>query len=306
MVGPVPAWGGDGLAELQSMRVGDIGRTLVDWKLVVLGLLSAVVVALLWGGDAIRPGSLSRAGVRDVKPLPAAMWLFGAFVVLLSAPLAHEAARAQGWVVGPDAGSLRRTLAPMSLAWLAGLVTSLGMLYMAARAAPGSGLKPAWIDGVIGVGLFLLAAPLVLLAGEAALLLHESIRGEPEPAIAHPALTMLVNHRGEAWSWAIILGAVIGAPILEETVYRVFLQSAVLRATGRAWVAIAVSAIVFGAMHAVGPQGVKWYAALQVGVLGLCCGLAFERTKRVVTPMAMHAAFNAVNIVLALWSGAET
>lgn len=95
----------------------------------------------------------------------------------------------------------------------------------------------------------------------------------------------------------------VGAPLVEELIYRVFLQSSIARATGLPWIGILVAAVVFAVAHAVGPaeQRIPWYAAVPIGVLGLACGLAYERTKRLLVPITMHAAFNAMNIAMAMW-----
>ncbi len=104
--------------------------------------------------------------------------------------------------------------------------------------------------------------------------------------------------------WALIAAAVVGAPLVEEMIYRVFLQSSISRATGLPWVGILAAAVVFAVAHAVGPaeQRVPWYAAVPIGVLGLACGLAYERTKRLLVPITMHACFNAMNVAMAMWA----
>jgi membrane protease YdiL (CAAX protease family) len=286
------------------MRLADVGETLSDWRRWLLVGGAGLVLVLLWGGDAIRPGSLQRAGLRNVKPLPTPVWFMAGILVLLTPALVHGALGEVGWLVGGSEGSLRATTAPQALSYLAGMAVAIGLVLMAHRAAPEAGLKIDWIDVPVGAGLLLLASPLVLLTGDLALLVHKSLAAAPESALAHPLLTKMVEGRSDPWAWVLIGSAVIGAPVVEEIVYRVFVQSGLLRLTNHAWVSVIATAAIFGTVHAIGPASgaLPWYAAVEVGVLGLCCGAAFERTKRLGVPIAMHAVFNAANIAVAMWT----
>lgn len=292
-----------GLRGIESMRLSDVGRTIAEWRLGLLIAGSILVLILLWGGDAIRPGSIARSGIRDVKPLPVPVWIMGACIVLLAPMLVATPVSRMTALVGEDAQALRAVAVTNGVAYLAGVAVAFGLLIMAGKAAPNAGLKFDWIDGPVGLGLLLLVAPLVLLMGDLSALVHRSLTAEGTAALAHPLLTLMTENAGSPWTWLLIAGAVIGAPIVEEVVYRGFLQSGLLRLTGHAWVSAIIAAVVFGVVHTLGGEdsGVPWYAAVQVGVLGLCCGAAFERTKRIGVPIAMHAAFNAVNIAVAMW-----
>jgi membrane protease YdiL (CAAX protease family) len=46
--------------------------------------------------------------------------------------------------------------------------------------------------------------------------------------------------------------------------------------------------------------GVPWYAIVTLFVLSVCLGAAFERWRSIGVPIAMHMAFNAGNVVLAM------
>ena len=50
---------------------------------------------------------------------------------------------------------------------------------------------------------------------------------------------------------------------------------------------------------------VPWHALLPIFGLGLACGVAYERTKRVGVPITMHICFNGLNVMLALMIGAD-
>jgi len=95
---------------------------------------------------------------------------------------------------------------------------------------------------------------------------------------------------------------VLGAPIVEELVYRVFIQSAIIRVIGGVWPGVLITAGIFAAVHRIGDpeSAVPWVALAPIFVLGLAMGIAYERTKRVGVPILMHMAFNAVNVGMAL------
>ncbi|GIK19788.1 MAG: CPBP family intramembrane metalloprotease [Leptolyngbya sp. PLA2] len=281
---------------------------MADWRVGLLAAASALVLVMLWAGDAIRPGSLQRSGERDLKPFPWPIWLFPGLLTFAALALTASAASAWPWLVGPESGALRYHAAVQGATYLIGGIVALGLVYMMAHAAPNAGLRPLWSDLPIGMGLYVLALPLVLLSGELAVRMHASIGGAlPADGVAHPTLALMLQGAqggGSAWVWALIAAAVVGAPLVEEMIYRVFLQSSISRATGLPWVGILAAAVVFAVAHAVGPaeQRVPWYAAVPIGVLGLACGLAYERTKRLLVPITMHACFNAMNVAMAMWA----
>ncbi|GMU37939.1 MAG: CPBP family intramembrane metalloprotease [Phycisphaerae bacterium] len=81
------------------------------------------------------------------------------------------------------------------------------------------------------------------------------------------------------------LGAVIVAPLCEEAFFRGIVQPALANWTSRG-VAIAASAVIFGAAH---PQ---LHAIPPLIVLGVVLGVLYERTRSVLIPAAVHALFN--------------
>lgn len=288
------------------MRLSEVGQAISDWRLVLLIGGTVLVFVMLWAGDAIRPGSMKRSGLRNVKPLPAPVWFLSACIAMLAPSLVAGSLSQMEFLVGGSPESLRAIASVQGLSYLAGIAVAIGLVIMASKAAPQSGLKLHWVDMAVGLGLLLLVLPLVLLAGDLAQLVHRELRGGETEQLAHPMLRMMVENTSSPWTWVLIASAVIGAPIVEEVVYRGFLQSGLMRVTNHAWFSLIVAAAVFGTVHALGPKesALPWYAAVQVGVLGICCGAAFERTKRLSVPIAMHATFNAINVGFAMWGAA--
>ncbi len=288
------------------MRLSDIGHQLRQWKLPLLIASSILVLILLWSGDVIRPGSMGRSGRRNVKPLPVPIWLMVGFLIYLAPGMIHQSLEQVPWIVGQDTQGLQATAAPITLSYFLAAIIAIGLMVMTHKAAPEAGLKIDWIDPPIGLGLLILSLPLVLLCGDLAELINQSLSHQqgPPSEIAHPLLQLIVDNRHEPWTWALIAAVIVAVPIVEEAIFRVYLQSALQVVLRNTWAAIFAASAIFGTLHAIGSQDTSspWYAAVQVGMLGVCMGAAYERTKRVGVPIAMHAAFNALNVAMALWS----
>ena len=118
---------------------------------------------------------------------------------------------------------------------------------------------------------------------------------------------------------AISLGAIVGAPVVEELIFRMGIQSGALAFCKRPAVAVALSTAIFVLVH-VGPgtfaaapdaaaplqaqpaaqqaqpAGVFWTALPALAVLGWILGVTYERTRSIFVPILVHMGFNAVNI----------
>jgi len=122
------------------------------------------------------------------------------------------------------------------------------------------------------------------------------VTGHPPAPIAHPTLEVLAKHPGEPWAMGLIAGAVLGAPVVEELVFRACLQTAVLRATGHRGAAIGVATAAFVSVH----LGLPAHTLLPLAGLSVALGVAYERTRSLAVPVVMHALYNALNVVLVL------
>jgi membrane protease YdiL (CAAX protease family) len=194
----------------------------------------------------------------------------------------------------------------VQLSSMAGAASAGGLLLrLLARATDGpgealaAGLRFRWTDIPVGAGCFLLAAPLLACASMLAVAVHTRLVGEPPDPIAHAALRDMIDHQSSAWVWAVVGAAVVGAPLVEEIIYRVLLQSAFRALLRRPWTAIALTASVFALMHRGGEEPVPWHAVALLWCLGVALGVAYERTWRPGVPIVIHAMFNAVNVALA-------
>ncbi|TVQ60389.1 MAG: CPBP family intramembrane metalloprotease [Phycisphaerales bacterium] len=296
-LGAGSAFAGSG-APVEDVRLGDILELLYRWRLALLALATLAVACLLWAGDVIRPGSIARSGQRDVNAYPAMIWIFAALLVYLTTAMSYTFAAQQPWITAqaPD-GSLRYTAAVTGAAMTIAAIVAIGMSYLMARGVTKTGLRVHPADLPLGLLALLLAYPVVALVGSLAAGAHAAITSEPPSQLAHPILEALSGNLADPWAWLLIAAVVLGAPIVEEILYRGFLQSAMLRAFKSPWIAIVCTSLVFTLAHA--PGGIPWYALLTLFTLSIALGLAFERTRHIGVPIVMHVAFNALNIAMA-------
>jgi len=297
---------GDSLADwidrAQNLEVREaldqIGESWVQIMLVLAGVVTVILVA----SGVLRPGGFRAAGVRDVSPWPVPMWFFAGLLVFLAYPIAGGAAAEADWLFrGAEPTSFQREALSMAFGCLAATVVGIGVLFAMGKTAPDAGLKAGPMDLMVGLGGFLLAFPLIEVAGIGSAALFQQVTGQAPTPLAHETLRQIVSHRDDPWVWVLVGAVVVGVPIVEELVFRVGLQSAILRVTGSAWAGVIVTSLAFTALHwgTVPPDG--WYAFGKLFVLSMALGIAFERTKKAGVPISMHMIFNGITVALALW-----
>jgi membrane protease YdiL (CAAX protease family) len=168
-----------------------------------------------------------------------------------------------------------------------------------AEQVEGLDFLPRWRDAGAGALGLLAMYPLAQTASTAAVMVWVVATGlRPDP-VSHATLRLIKEQFGHPATWAVVLGAVVLAPVAEELMFRVFVQSAMLRATGRAWVAVGLASLAFAGVHlGTGLELRDAHALVPLFVIGLSLGTAYERTRRVWVPIVMHMGFNAVNVGL--------
>lgn len=288
-----------GAWSLEGMSLSEVLGLAMEWRIPLLCVAAFLVFLLLWMTDTLTPGAMIKNG-RDIKPHTGLVWLTGAFLVMMCLMFAGSTFASQTWITGADPSSLRYRAAPSAGAYALTAAIALGLVQVVGRAAPKAGMGLAGMDLFSGIGCLLLALPLILLVSELAVIAHVGITGQQARPLAHTTLQQLSAKPDDPWRWALIAGAALGAPVVEEVIYRGFLQSAMLRMFGSPWVAITATSLAFALMHATGSQPVPYYALAPIFVLGMSMGLAFERTKRIGVPIVMHMGFNALNLYLAM------
>lgn len=110
----------------------------------------------------------------------------------------------------------------------------------------------------------------------------------------HVLLRMLVQ-LSCTWKAVAVLSGVVLAPLAEEAMFRGLLQSMLRQVTGKPWLAVLVTSVVFALVHFASPQNVPAIFALSVVL-----GYNYERCGRLYPVMLLHAIFNAVFMAIAL------
>ena len=156
------------------------------------------------------------------------------------------------------------------------------------------GNPPARLGRRVALVFFasILAIGLCPLIGEATVrvILHfwPSYQFDPHP-------TIKALHDGLQPQWVVVglwIGAVAVAPIAEEFFFRGLLQSLLAGIVSNRWLAIGLSAAVFGTVHLSQPETIVALTAL-----GVLLGYAYERTGALVAPIMIHAVFNLKTLI---------
>lgn len=274
-----------------------------QWTIVASFVAAPLVLVILWLADVTRPGSFARHSGRDTAGQPAMIWLFAGVVTFFASRVGALLAVGAFGLGQGDLGTLRGSAIVGSGASVVGIASGLAMAWLVASAPKGaqSGLTAKWKDVPIGLGAVVLAAP-VLVALQALLVeVTRRVTGTAPDPVAHDVLKLIIGPLDDPWRLLLIAGAVVGAPIAEELTFRAFIQSGLVRACDSAginrWLGVIAASVLFAGVHAgVAPP----HALVALFGVGLCFGIAFERTGRLGVPIVMHAAFNAANIAVAV------
>jgi membrane protease YdiL (CAAX protease family) len=277
------------------------------WLQIAVGVL---MLAILWFGNVIKPSALGGAkagsgsggggGGGGGGGQPWWAMLFAALVIYIAMALGAQAmtlqVQNQAWPflekVATDSTKGKAFILLANFG--AGLLAGGAMLALAI-----GGLKrPSASQLGLGVLAILVLFPIVNATGLVSADVYQLIKSEPPPKISHTTLQTLTSNRHDTWAWVQIGCAVLLAPIVEEIIYRYFLQNALAGVLGRAWLAIVIGSALFAAAHV---GAVPLQALPMLFVLGLGLGVAVQRTGSLAVPIVMHMVFNAANVALAVW-----
>lgn len=288
---------GNALAEGVERAKSAAGTNLYLIAMVVASLIVLVVL--------YKRGSLSRKAlrdsVRDVHQHNAVIWFVCGGLVWVAAIVAAGAAMGiSGMQTGVMFDTLKAQVVLVGASYGGGIAVGALLVYLLHTSANESGLHVTFASLFKGLAAMALAWPIVAIVGTLAAWMSTLISGERPSSLAHPTLTKLVENPDDIWAWSLALLAVVGAPIQEEIIYRACIQSGILRLTGNAAVSVIVTSLLFASAHVVGSVAVPWHAAVTLFCLSLMFGYAFERTGKLGVPIAMHIAFNAVNVGIAI------
>lgn len=232
-----------------------------------------------------------------------------AFILALVASASLGSAAVAGWAgESPDADAAPaqaiRHHAVLYLGAYAAQLLPAGVLAWLWRrrrtAAPRLSAGAAALSGALSLAL---AWPLVQASSVLLSLLVEAVSGRAPEPIAHETLERLARGEGGAWLALLVTEVTLGAAVMEEVLYRGLVQEALVRLHFGRWPAIAAASLFFTAMHVGAVPGGRASTLLillpSLFILSLALGWIYERTGRLIAPVALHLLFNIVNIVLA-------
>lgn len=270
-----------------------------------LVLATGVIALVLWRRGMFNLGD-KPGQQRDVFGVPAVVWLVCACVVFLSMQLAAgtvATVRLPDWIAGGSDSALRKGLRDLTPR-LAGVLMGLMMLWLIrekSKSPAASGLTATPTDLPIALWALGLGLPAYLLIAITSQWLAQMMTGTKIDPVAHTTLKEIIDSRVSIGALVTILTAVLVAPLVEEILFRGFVQSSILSAFGRPWTAILGTSVLFTLVH-VGPTGpVSWPAVPGLFFLSVVLGFVLERQRSLGACVLLHVLFNAANIAAALW-----
>lgn len=253
------------------------------------------------GPEAMTAGQLALGGV--------ALWIATPLVGSLLVAIAAAQRGVDPQTVSEQIRAGGDPLAPLlsTVPYAVSIALVVVLIFAVRASGPTLGLRlPGAQDLKRTALLTLLIVPVVIVAGmlmQALVVLLAAVTGSEAPsAIAHDTLEKLTSAPLGVAAWATIVGVTIGAPFVEEVIYRGCIQTAFRRASGRATragstIAVVCTTVIFVLPHL---PVVPWHAVPVLALLSLMLGVAYERTGSLWVPIGVHALFNAANVALAL------
>jgi len=152
----------------------------------------------------------------------------------------------------------------------------------------------------LGVGVFtwVIAFPLVALVNQGMGWLIIWITGQ-NPQDQTVVRLVKTSETPLQW-WLVILSVTTLIPIIEEILFRGFLQSYFRRRLG-VWCSIGLSSLCFSLFHYSASQ--SWGNSVILSslfILGLFLGYLYERQRSLWAPIGLHMTFNAISLVYIL------
>jgi len=180
------------------------------------------------------------------------------------------------------------------------VVTIAVMMFLAhfhfARRLKGFGLniRTTVKDFFMGFVNLLAAWPIMMAAITMTMFIAELIWGAEYEMQQHQQLELITEYTQLPLRIMIVFVAVVIAPLLEEMLFRGFIQTAIrsfFNIRNSAWPAIAASSVFFAIMHA---DPGHWPTLF---VLGVCLGYAYEKSGSLFRAIFIHSFFNATSII---------
>ena len=180
------------------------------------------------------------------------------------------------------------------------VVTIAAMMFLAhvhfARRLKGFGLNIRTIVKDFFMAFFNLLAvwPLILAAVTVTIFFAKLFSDQDYQMQQHQQLEMITEYPQLPLRIMIVFVAVVIAPLLEEMMFRGFIQTTIrsfFNTRNSAWLAIAASSVFFAMMHA---DPGHWPSLF---ILGVCLGYSYEKSGSLLRPIFIHLFFNATSII---------
>jgi membrane protease YdiL (CAAX protease family) len=268
------------------------------------------IAGLVWTLVALfilkRTGSLSNLGKsrRTTSACTPVVWIVLAMVLFLASTVGSSLAAIVAGISNQTEWTHKESAILSTGSYLLGGLVCLVMAILVQRRDANSGLGGS-VRGVrSGVLIAVLMLPTlwflsIVFVGLTLLL------GFPTPdAVAHSTLSTLLTTGHDVWWWLLLAGAVLGAPIVEEYLFRGVLQAGLLEAGLGVVPTVLITSVGFTLLHLSAIPVSAWPVALPTlfGLSGIL-GLLMERTGSIAAPVLMHSLFNVMNLGIAFAGG---
>jgi membrane protease YdiL (CAAX protease family) len=170
-----------------------------------------------------------------------------------------------------------------------------------ARGLKGFGLRLRTVPKDLGMAFLTLLTvwPLILATMSLTVLVTQMFYGQQYQVPRHEALKLITEYPAVPLQVILAFVAVGVAPVVEEMLFRGLFQTTLRSYSGRPWLAITLTSVLFATIHA----DASHWPSLFVLALGL--GYAYERSGSLLRPIFMHAMFNAISIISVLTQGPQ-
>lgn len=142
----------------------------------------------------------------------------------------------------------------------------------------------------LGFSRYLIILPVIIVTGVFVDFIARYLGATPNPQ--EIATKILKESSSNVLVFMVLFGT-LGAPIIEEFLFRGFLQPAVRSIYGK-FNAMMVSGFIFALVHLIGDQNI--YVFFQILVLGLFLAYLFEHTGSLVAPISVHIIHNSATL----------
>ncbi len=142
-----------------------------------------------------------------------------------------------------------------------------------------------------GVKLYLFTLPIIIIAGFIINLISSYYGVTPD---MQDVVRWVLEERSLFILISLVLFGIIVAPVIEEIIFRGFLQTALKNSFGGRY-AILISAALFAGVH------MDLFAFLQIFILGILLGYLYEKTQTIAASIVVHILHNSLTLIFLLY-----